>query len=327
MEVDDANRSRLLALLAMLRGIHKNLKYVGYGRAERDCDILADKLTSLYSASELKKFAFTAIPRGGFIVLGMLSYRLKLRADQLQTDFSGSIPLIVIDDCAMSGKRFADFINQTASPHIVFAHLYSPPALREAILSSESRVKHCIASHDLIDAAPALFSSQDEYEQWKTLRHERHGDNRYWVGQPEPVCFAWTEPSYSIWNSENKRLEIGWHFVPPHLCLKNRVDFRITTPPGALAIWQMPSGVAYGEYDDVLWLINTGTGQVYSLADISADMWRALLSHSSLETAVEYLAARYDVNRDILARDLVRFADDLIEKSLLESIDSATGEF
>ena len=49
-----------------------------YGQVEQAVRALAGRLAGEFGGEELKRFRYTAIPRGGFIVLGMLAYVLDL---------------------------------------------------------------------------------------------------------------------------------------------------------------------------------------------------------------------------------------------------------
>src|ERR671910_1255702 len=106
---DAAGRARLEALRWQLEHILPRLRYVGYAQAQEDCERLAARLVERFGRDELRGFRFVAIPRGGFIVLGMLAYILGLERSQLEaapySEHAGA-PLVVVDDCALSGVRF-----------------------------------------------------------------------------------------------------------------------------------------------------------------------------------------------------------------------------
>jgi hypothetical protein len=148
---DNAQANRLKALARQLNSSCKNFRYVSYMQAEDDCRILAEKLINFFGRDELGKIHFAAIPRGGMIVLGMLSYVLGLDRKQLSHPTSDNNPLVVVDDCSLTGKRFADFIENCQSDKIIFATLYSHPYLRSAIEDKERRVMACLSAHDLHD--------------------------------------------------------------------------------------------------------------------------------------------------------------------------------
>ncbi len=221
----------------MLRRMRDRLRYVDYRQAEQDCEILAAKILERWSRSELEGASFAAIPRGGLIVLGMLSYALGLKTAQLR---EGPGPLFLVDDCALTGARFASRLKTTDHREVVFVHLYSHPDLRRAIEEKEERVVACVAARDLTDMAPESFPDPERLAEWRRKWRERLGE-RYWYGQPEPVCFAWNEPDRPFWNEATGEVEDGWRLLPPHLCLKTRAALG-GPPPGVQEPreWQAP---------------------------------------------------------------------------------------
>lgn len=316
-----ADTLRLSALVVLLKRTNDFVRFVDYGQAQRDCEQLAVMLLKVYSRQELDTFSFIALPRGGLIVLGMLSYILDLQPSQLVADLDSTAPLVIVDDCAITGRRFADFLDITASSHIVFAHLYSHPDLRKGILTREPRVNHCIAAHDLVDHARELYTDLSAYQAWQQKWRNRLGSNYYWIGQTDIVCFPWSEPDHPFWNELLEREEDGWRFLPPHRCLKNKSSLGL--PPKAITNreWQVASSVVTGSFDGVLWLCQTETGQVYSLQSVAADIWRCLAVYGNVDATVEYMTDQYEIEEDILRGDVIAFAEELFAKGLIEKID------
>lgn len=101
---DIAGRARLEGLRWQLENFLPRLRYVGYKQAEEDCERLAELLVERFGREELQSFRFTAIPRGGLIVLGMLAYVLGLRQSQLEPPHSPERPLVVVDDCVRTER-------------------------------------------------------------------------------------------------------------------------------------------------------------------------------------------------------------------------------
>lgn len=294
----------------MLARWRDRLRYVDYRQAEQDCEILAAKVLERWSRSELDDASFAAIPRGGFIVLGMLSYALRLKPGQLQ---DGGGPLFLVDDCALTGARFASRLKETRGREVVFLHLYSHPDLRRAIEAKERQVS-CLSAQDLADLAP----EGEELESWRRKWRERLGD-RYWYGQPEPVCFAWNEPDRPFWNQVTGQVEDGWRLLPPHRCLKTRA--LLGGPPPETRgprEWQAPADIVSGEFDGLLWLCQTRTEQVSSLSGTGADLWRWLACWGSAETAATRLAQDYGIDPETARRDTLAFAAELESAGLLE---------
>lgn len=316
---DAAGRSRLEGLRWQIETALPEMRYVGYEQAERDCEILAEKLVERFGREELRSFRFTAVPRGGFVVLGMLSYILGLSQEQLETPHSSEAPLVVVDDCALSGDRFRRFLARTENERVVFAHLYSPLELRRAVEARERGVV-CIGAHDLVDHAPDRQGGG--YAAWRERWLRRMDDRGYWVGQPEHVCFAWNEPDISIWNPVTEREEGGWRLVPPKLCLKNRPAPGAEVPPvqvqsaGRGPLKPSPA-VLFGELEGEVVVGDIDSGASFVLEGAGADMWRAIVEYGGLEEATSSLLEEYEVDEETLKRDLESFAENLLEQRLL----------
>lgn len=297
-----------------------SVQRITYRQAEAATRRLAARLVEAFGLTELSRFGYAAIPRGGLFVLGMLSYVLDLKAEALLSTAT-DVPLVVVDDAAYSGARFAEFLSTVAHQEIIFAHLYSHPDLRAAILREEPRVVACLAAHDLRDLAPERYSPESEYLAWKERWRQRAKRPVYWMGLPEMVVFPWSEPDRPVWNPVTERVEEGWWLMPPDRCLKNWA--RLKVPPSAQVqpTLRSPDGVAFHFDDDKIVLCDLRTELVYGLEGVAADMWRALVGYGDLRVAAEYLLALYEVEEQRLWSDLQAFADELLSKGLLERID------
>ncbi len=309
--------ARLGTLPGVVRRLRHTLRYVDYRRAERLCEALAAKLLEGHSRGDLRAFAARGIPRGGLIVLGMLAYMLDLRAARLSGEPAGDRPLLLVDDCALSGSRFRAALAGCDSPRVVFAHLYSHPDLRAAIVATEPRVERCVAAADLADHARELYG--DDYPRWLASGRDHLGGGRYWLGLPDLVGFAWSEPDRPIWNPASGALERGWRLLPPHSCLKARAELGPPPVPVEAPAWRVADEVATAALDDRIWLYSLATDRVFALEGVGADMWRALAAWGSVDAGAAFLAERYEAPLDTLRRDLGSFAETLAGHRLLEA--------
>ena len=319
---DAAGRARLEALRWQLEHILPRLRYVGYAQAQEDCERLAARLVEKFGRDELRGFRFVAIPRGGFIVLGMLAYILGLGRSQLEPSQDTGAPLIIVDDCALSGVRFREFLSHLESPRVVFAHLYSSLELREAIEVQESDRVTCLSAHDLRDHAQGNLGEQ--HLAWKRRWLERMNGEGYWVGQGEQVCFAWNEPDFGFWNPVTEREENGWRFLPPDLCLKNRLasgahPIPVQFQPQGKGPLRPSSSVLFGEFEGQVAVGNLKTGESFILEGVGTDMWRAVVEYGNLEEAADALLKIYEIDGATLRADLRGFVEDLLSQSLLEN--------
>lgn len=328
-------RARLDDLAAQINEVIGQHRYIDYSTAEMYAARLAQALTKRFGIKELSRFQFTAIPRGGWIVLGMLSYLLDLRPDQIINPRSSTSlvedVLVVVDDCALSGVRFQEFLGSVDFSHVIFCPLFAPSELCRAIERTEPKVDACINAEDLKDVAPARFG--EAYLQWRTMRQELTNDQGYWVGIAEYIAFAWCEPQTKYWNDVTERFEAGWNILPPSLCLKRRIA---AANMHVAAEAQDTLTLCYGGVgplhaaDRVLWTeagssiavacMPQGTSQTtpcFRLEGTAMDMWRCILEGGTLESAEKSLLERYEIDQVTLRQDLGAFVAELCQNSVL----------
>jgi len=319
---DAAAEARLTTLGPQLANRLARLRYVSYSRAEEDCERLANLLIERFGRDELRRFRFAGIPRGGLVVLGMLSYMLGLEHAQLEPPYPPDAPLVMVDDCALSGFRFDQFLARSESRQVVFAHLYSHPELREAVEAQQPRVIACVGARDLHDHAAESLGA--EYPDWREHWLARLGvDSGYWLGQPDHLCFPWNEPDVSVWNPVTQKIERGWRIVPPELCLKNRPalgtePIPVQIQPEGVGSLRPSERVLFAEFEGSIVVGNMETKANFTLAGVAADMWRAVVEHGDLDEAVFSLSQEYDVDQSTLRADLGGFVKDLLGLDLLE---------
>lgn len=306
---------RLRALAAALGDETRDRRFVDYRQAEEDCAALGEKLLAAYPRRELAAFRFAPIPRGGLFVLGMLSYVLDLDGHQLAPGGESGQPLVVVDDCALTGARFTRFLAGAGAERAVFAHLYSHPELRRRLGEREPRLEACIAARDLEERQRRTDAEARRHRQrWQ----RRLGPDARWAGDLRPIAFAWSEPDQPFWNPETEQVEDVWRLAPADRCLKNRVRLGLPPRPAPRRRWRQPEGVAVGRFDGELWLCDAAGDQVYRLAGTSADCWSALVAYGDEMLASEVLAERYDVPEPLLLDDLAAFARQCAACGLLE---------
>lgn len=323
---DDVDRLRLGLIHQQIRDVLPETRHVTYEQAEAACEVLAEKLVSSFGRERLAEFHFEAIPRGGLIVLGMLSYLLDLDQQQLADSDGDDRPLVIVDDCVLSGHRLKRFLGQQAHSDIIVACLYSTPQVRQAILEREPSVTACLSAHDLRDHAEQHLGS--EYPAWRERWADRESDTTYWTGQPEHVCFPWNEPDVTFWNEITEREERGWPLVPPERCLKHRGrlqadSVQIQVQPSSRGTLRVTDGVLYGSYANRLVVGDTASQQLAVLNDVAADMWRAILRHGDADAAVAALAEVYEVPGDTLRVDLRGFIAAMQNRGLLEDVEAS----
>ena len=299
------------------------LRFIGYREVETAVRRLAAELIRRFGLPRVRSFRYAAIPRGGSTVLGLLAAHLDVPADRLLATLEDDgEPLVVVDDCALSGARFAAFLDRCPARQVIFAHLFSHPALREALLAAEPRVVDCIAGQDLRDEGPERLAG-DWAEARDRWRH-RLGPGRYWLGDCERIAFPWNEPDRVVWNPETQEVELGWKLVPPEHCLKRGAERaagtrpRIQVQPRGAGPWRPASTVLFAWRHGETIVHRLDTGELFRLPGTAHAMWWALLRGGDLPSALRLLLARYHVADEILAADLARFFETLQKQGLFE---------
>jgi len=326
--VEDARR--LESLAGLLPDALRRLKYVSYADAEQIVGELAERLVERVGRAWLDDACFIAQPRGGLIVLGMLAYELGLRRDQVgacdQPERRGQDgPLVLVDDCSLSGLRFREFLASHPSNDVVFAHLYSHPDLRQAVEEAELRVWACVASRDLVDHAPELHGSR--YEDWLRRWRKRSDPGVYWIGLPDHVAFSWSEPDITTWNDLTNSEEAAWRLLPPDLCLRNRARLdekgRWQVQPESSGRYRPSPDTVYATRPASTIVANCLSGQAYELEGISADLWSALVTGEDPARIVDRLASEYGIASEVLAAEIEAFTATARERGLLVVADGA----
>lgn len=316
-----AEIARLSALAAFLKRAQSAIRFVDYEQAERDCARLACKLRAALSATELASLRFVGVPRGGQIVLGMLSYWLGLEPRQLWPEGDSEAPRVLVDDCALTGARLHQALDRSDDRTVAIGLLYAPSELCRAVVEQTPGLRLCLAAHELADRSPEVYPDPEERRRWRAAWRERLGDGRYWVGLAELVSFAWSEPDRLFWNPVTERVENGWRFVPPDRCLKNRARPELPPSSSAARRWRVDPTLVTGSFDQGLLLYLGRSEQVFRLDGVAAQMWHALAAWGEPTAVIDYLAGEYEVGRGELRRDLDRFVDSLLSNGLLQRVD------
>lgn len=320
MSLERANR--IEGLLARLWG---QPKFLTYQQAQELTLELAAGMREAFGYHNLSNFKYVAIPRGGYIVLGMLSYALNLPTNALQPLASSDSTLVIVDDCSLSGARFRQFLQEVKSKEVIFVHLLSNSSLREAILKQEPAVSACLAAADLFDLAPEIYSDRREYLAWNNRWQQRLGSAPYWIGIPELVIFPWSEPDRLVWNSATKQTENIWRLAAPDRCLKNWAQLGVPPRARVRLTLRVPDHVAYALGEEEITLCNLNTEELFGLQGTAAIMWRALAAYSDHQATLAYLLEIYDVEEATLEADLNAFVQTLLAQNLLEQVDPVNG--
>jgi hypothetical protein len=317
---DSADLARIGFLSRWLEEAVATTRYLTYDQVGEAVARLAERLRDTFG-EEAREFDYVGIPRGGLIVQGMLAYAMDLDADRLERGGDDHHrPLVVVDDCALTGSRFRRFVTGSPRRNLVFAHLCSTPQLRRALVAREPTVSHAVAAIDLRDLAPEWQG--DGYPEWKERVEAQAGEGRYWIGQPEAVAFPWNEPDHNFWNPETEEVEWGWRIVPPERCLKKGAR---SHPDGIPVRTQAaPKGdlvpadhVFFGRWDGIVQVLDERNGHTSALGEVGSHIWAGLMEGESLELIARRIASRFAVDPDRARGDAEAFLEELLARGLL----------
>ena len=320
-DLDPAAVARVDELFDQVNEATETVRYVSYHQAVIDVQALAERLEQRFSRAALDEAIFRPVPRGGLIVLGMLSLVMGLRHEQLGSPPDDHERLVVlVDDCALSGHRIHQTLQATRDQRVALAFLYAPIELCRNIESREDRVQGCVAARRLRDIGPELFGTG--YGAWVDHWAGRVGENRYWIGRPEAVSFAWKDPDRSFINRATRQREAAWRVMPcnltppPDRSGDNSLQMQIQ--PAAKGPLQPVDEVFFASINGTVVLAHIDHMAAIELSTVAGDFWCAIIESTSVSEAVDRLHESYDTDRARLETDFGQFVDELLARGLLE---------
>ena len=316
---DEADVERLAVLARSLAPAIASTRYLDYEAVVAAVEMLAVRLRAVFG-DEVRRFDFVGVPRGGLIVLGLLAYALDLDTARLGAARDPHRPVVIVDDCALTGIRFRRFIAEDPGSQWVFAHLCSPPELRTALIDRVPRLSHAVAAIDLRDLAPD--EKVERYEEWRTRMERRSRVELCWIGQPENVVFPWNEPDHSFVNAVTDELDWGWRLAPPERCLKHGS----TSFPDGVAV-QVYTGnqtgcrvaerFLFGCLEEQVFLFDRSTGDTLRLDEVGSCVWDGLLAGWSAERIAADIVSRFDVEMERALTDVRSLTRELLDRGML----------
>lgn len=308
---DEAASVQLSHLAAELS--RTRIRYIDYPAAELLAERLATNL--LAGLGSLADWKFAAVPRGGHVVLGFLSYLLDLDHSQI-VEPSAEIPsLLLVDDCAISGERIRGWLTDVKAARVGVATLTASAGLDEIIMSAEPTVAHVFTGESLPDLAPEIYGP--DYPRWRERWSSR--SDGLWVGRTEYVAFPWNEPDQAVWPRDSDLAMAAWKLIPPERCLKNRPragNSVLRFQPGLGPVRQATGIVDIPTADGAI-VVDTVNQRCLHLNGSAGAMWTALVEEGTRQRAAERMVSRYDVDRPTIDRDLSAFVEGLSGDGLL----------
>ena len=312
---EPADIARLNALAWQTKHALHTLRYIRYTDLEAECRLLAARLNESIGPDQLKRSYFTCIPRGGLIVLGILSYVLGLERWQLGVPPDPEAPLVVVDDCAQTGRRLHEFLEKSQSRMIIFSPLYSSPELRSAITKREPRVRACISARDLVQCGDFPEGDQRSFREISGSSDQ----SDYWHGLTEYLCFAWNEPGFVFLNPVTQKIDGIWTIFPHEVCMKNgpvRIPVRVL-PERNTEVSVSENIVTFQDTGSVT-IDNTATHDQFRVQGIAAEMWVALMELGTEDALLKKFLHEYDIDEVTLEEDISDFIQDLRSRNILK---------
>ena len=84
----------------------------------------------------------------------------------------------------------------------------------------------------------------------------------------------------------------------------------------------VPDDVLISNLQDESVILNLDSERYFGLDDVGTRFLSVLTSSESIEAAYEQLGQEYDIDKDVLRRDLLALVEDLVNKGLLISNNS-----
>ncbi len=319
---EGGDQQRLTHLPVLLATAAPRFRPCSWADAEDAAAALAAKVRSTLSTADLDAARLLAIPRGGLIAAGLLAYALDVPHNRIGVIGSqgptapDSSPVILVDDCLISGVRLRGALRELHGESIVVATLYSHPEVRSAVETAEARVAACLGGEDLRDHGERLLG--EDYPAWKALWMRRVPD-RYAAVLTDLVAFPWSEPDVRVWNDRTQTVEPHWWLAPPSLCFRTRLTeptMEVQSADDHPGIERLSPSVVPVRTADAMVLIDCQERTGVLLRGTAAELWEEWMAGGSA-TAARRVAERYQVDESRVRRDLDGALGDLRGKGML----------
>lgn len=259
------------------------------------------------------------VPRGGHFVAGYLSYFVPVRVlgEFSVPNVSGEVvPILLIDDIALSGRRISDWIERFPDRKIVVATLVSTQQVRDAI---------CTRFGDRV----SWVSADDLQVYSETKPHPGETDPPPFRGLTEHCCFPWTESDRGLRLDGSSDFYTALRLIPPDLCLKNQVQFeanfdRVGIVGDEDGWLRTATGILWADIEGKVYIADTERGRSQMLEGTAAGFWNASLKHPTRKETVAYLADVYEQEPSIIEDDHRNFIAHLIDEGVLLPRQSAS---
>lgn len=330
-ELDDLQRR-----LGSLDHYCKKIINITYSQVETATDLLATKLIDRFGRKELKSFSFFPVPRGGLICLGFLSYCLNLTYKNIvhliEADHKNSKPIVLVDDCSMSGHRLLEFAQRFKGKNTIGAVLYAPKELQDGFKNNSIKSIDCFVGEYLqpsndVDMLPI---------KGEVLASKMSLKDRVLAGDFRLPCFPWGEADQTIIDAKMQKPISGWALTRPKTsgdnpnvdrsgghqrqfdfgkCINRTCDLQnaIELPRSE----KLNPDYMFFECGESLVAHDVVTKTSLELNSTGLDMLSAYLEIGSICDTVTELQTRFHVDREMLREDLTRVLNNFEKHRLL----------
>lgn len=324
-DFDDRARVRLAELPSFLEEASTRLRFISWREVEAGCIRLAAELRDMLGEAELERCTLVGVPRGGLIVTGLLAYALRIPPERVRSTpwpaaTRSDCPVVIVDDCGLSGIRLRETIGRMDAPRIVVALLFSHPDFRAAVEAAEPRVVAAVSGCDLRDHGAELLG--EGYAAWRE-RWARRVPRRYHTALLDLIVFPWSEPQVRFRHPVTGEIEPNWSLAPPapgDSSVTAKGGLRVQVVDDRPGIDRLADGVlpieGDGDEGGVL-LVNAFGNESAFLTGTAAELWRAWMSGDET-TAASRVAEAYDEPVERVSADLDGLLEEVRRRGFLK---------
>jgi hypothetical protein len=309
---DAGSETAVEAQVGGVESICRQLRFVDYLEADQVAAALARQLHRRFG-DELRTWPRAAIPRGGWLVAGLLARHLPRAIAEGDVDQ----PLLVMDDCALTGAVLRRFLGGVGARRVVFAPLFASAALARAVERAEDRVEAVIMGEELAERGKDQLG--DGYSSWRQRWRSRLGAEPYWLGISDFICFPWNEPRRWVWNPHSETMECGWRLLPPERTARRRAASEPQPESGRKGPIRPAAGVVWAEAEGRVYVGRVPTGESFQLAGVAASLWRTLVRGGDRKTMLDAVTSGFEVDDETAARDIDRWLHEIEDQGLIET--------
>ena len=226
----------------------------------------------------------------------------QIREEQLREESDGPVPRHLHGVPDIRG-----FFRTNTAP----VYFFGPTAFNLLGIDRWVRNFHYVAYYDSWDGAhPRVFSPRNkpqvEFDSGEAI-------NNYLLRDPEVQAFIAARPggekvAMVFFNEETERIceELGYELILPPDTLRRRLDSKIVTT-------ELGNEAGAPSVPNVLVEVDSW----HTLVRVATDAWLAMQRTANLQEVHAHLLSVYDVDSQVLSRDLLRLVEQMSAKGLL----------